>query len=247
MAYEPGIGRRLRRSPDLAELLVAHRRQRAAQPSLPDDPPNELERESAEALTICSFAAAVSMRDLRDAQQRMLQDRERLEVPVGVVRGMLTPSLDPEAALRALGALAQPLVARDKRAQAVVAAAEENKGAASWRAFERLSAQLDVVFSGLGMPSGYATDLISRKLIEERAYRRRRLLAKPRIRADVEIEGGQHVVYLPESVCENLPLLRSFEVVAVVELRPREDAAEQASEALLCHAVARVLVSGAAI
>jgi hypothetical protein len=47
--------------------------------------------------------------------------------------------------------------------------------------------------------------------------------------------------YLAEEVSPKLPLLTGFAVLALVEVRPREDAAESQSEALLAHALGRLV------
>jgi hypothetical protein len=244
VGLEAGVGRRLRRTRELAELLLEHRRNRAAVDALEGEPPSDGEREEADVLTVCSFAAPVSLRALRDAQAAALLDCDRLEVPLGVVRGKLTPSLDPTAALQALSAIAQATSQRDKRAQPLQTTIDDamaGLGLVTWRNFERLAGQLDALLTSLGLPPNHATETVTRRLLEQRAFRKQTLLGRERLRAEIEIDGSSHVLYLPASAAEQLPLVSSTTVVAIVELRPREDASESATESLLGHAVARVL------
>lgn len=240
-----GVSRRMRRTPELSEIVLEYRRKRAPLEPGAEVASSEAGREEADVVTVCSFAAPSPLRALREAQELALYDEACLDAPIGVVRGKLTPSLDPLAALQALAAMAQAAAQRDKRVLPLSQAIEDTMaglGPCTWRAFERFAAQLDGWLASLGSGAAYASEAIPRRLLEQRAFRRQSLLGEERLRADLEIEGSSYVAYLPVGAATKLPLVPSVQVVAIVELRPREDASESAAEALLLWAVTRVLV-----
>ena len=79
-------------------------------------------------------------------------------------------------------------------------------------------------------------------MLEERHFKRRTVLGELRIRAELATPSGETVpAYVPAAVASKLPMLPSFPVVLLGELRPREDAQESHAEALLVLALGRVV------
>jgi hypothetical protein len=110
-----------------------------------------------------------------------------------------------------------------------------------------LARQIEVGSASLSLPPRYVASEVERALLEGRKYKRRTLLGAARVRADLLIgrDASPFPFYVLDSVAASLPLLPSCPVTALCEVRPREDVAETASEALFAVALGRVLQSRA--
>jgi hypothetical protein len=148
-------------------------------------------------------------------------------------------------ALRASVAIASSVAGTDKRMLASIAVAQEALSATLPPAPETLrtlAKQIETSSASLALPPRFVVTHVERILVENRNYKRRMILGASRVRADLVFAGGDvFPLYLPDDSATSLPLLPSFPVMAVCEVRPREDLVETQPEALLCVALGRVL------
>jgi hypothetical protein len=105
-----------------------------------------------------------------------------------------------------------------------------------------LAKQIETAAASLALPPRFIATNVERILVENRSYKRRLILGALRVRADLVFSGGEVLpLYLPDDAAKSLPLLPSFPVATVCEVRPREDLAETQPEALVCVALGRIL------
>lgn len=238
--FDPDLPRRLRRERRYGEMLRGLGKLRRAVPLDGVEPASE--QDANDVTRVMSVAPPDSLAAMRGAHDRAPLELESFDIPLLVVEGSLRPSFDPLQSLRVLTSLAQPFVGGDKRVAHAVSVAETALAAAtpvSGRALQRTTAQLEQATAALNLPPQFFSESLERTLLEERKYLFRTLYGERRIRCELESEGLTLPVYLREDVATKLPLLFSFPVLLIAELRPREDIAETHQEALLALAVAR--------
>lgn len=246
----PDVPKRIRRTKALSALLTDFVPPRPFR--RPDEPEAEREKDREErgrfeVLRVLSCGQPLDSAGLSAALDRALEDPNDLEIPLFLVAGELKPTWDEVETLKAAVRVATPLSTNDKRLAATVAVANEAVSASGSPANETVHAlykQLEGALRELNLPSRYLAENVDRVLLEARAYKKRTVLGEPRIRAELAL-GPSSVwpTYLPEGVGPHLPMLASFGVVALVEVRPREDAAESHAEALVVMALGRVVRS----
>jgi hypothetical protein len=246
LSAEDGMAGRLRRSKSFAPILtdVAPTRRRLEEPSEAD-----LERdERSQVLRVLSCAEPTESSVLHTALDAFLEDAADFEMPLFLVAGVLRPTFDELEALRTAVRIATPHGGNDKRLQTVVALARDALAAPappSSEAARAMYRQIDVATQSLALPPRYLAETVDRSLLETRSYKKLAILGEPRIRSDFGFGGAGSAwpMYVPEAASQQLPLLPSFGIVALVELRPREDALEAHSEALVVRALGRVVRS----
>lgn len=244
LAFDGALPRRLRRAKAFAEVLADFSPPRV--PRRPDEPESDRDREERGRLDVLRvLSCGVPVDDLATAVERGLDDANDLELPLFLVGGELRPTFDEVEALRAAVAVAQPLAGSDKRVGAAVAVA--NDALASSNPIPRQTAvgllrQVESATASLSLPPRYLAEQVEHALLVNRRYRKPTILGEGRVRADLVTSAGTtYPAYLSEAVSLRLPMLLSFPIVALVELHPREDAAETAADALLVTALARVV------
>ncbi len=182
---------------------------------------------------------------MRRALGESLDDLSDLDPPLVVCVGELFPKFDDLDALRVSVAVASSVAGTDKRMLGAIAVAQEALSATLPPAPEtlrNLAKQIETASAMLNVPPRFLVNHVERILVENRNYKRRTILGALRVRADLVFSTGDvFPLYLLDDAAKSLPLLPSFPVTAVCEVRPREDMAEAQTEALLCMALGRVL------
>ena len=246
LGCDPDVPRRLRRSPTFSALLAEFAPPRALRRLDEADADREKdrdERQRLDVLRVLSCGDPLDGSGLAHSLDGALEDPNDLEIPILLTAGELKPTFDELEALKLAVKIAQPLSPTDKRLVSAVALANEVIGASpSAETCVSLTKQLEGAVTGLNFPSRYLAENVERALLDARAYKKRLVLGETRIRCDLVIGGASGLpCYVAESVGSKLPLLQSFSVVALVEVRPREDAFESHHEALVVLALGRVL------
>jgi hypothetical protein len=243
LSFDNALPARLRRSKGHGELLAAAGRARGFR-RLDETATQERDKEALDVLRVLSLSAPVEQSALRAAVDMALDDIHDLDIPILLVSGELRPTFDEVETLRMTASVAQAFGSSDKRVQATVALVNEAVGSSAppaGKAAQSLLQQLEQATASLNLPPRYITETVERALLEQRKYRKRTLFGAMRVRADLTMGPHTYPIYLADDVSPKLPLLTSFAVLALVEVRPREDASESQSEALLAHALGRLV------
>ncbi|NUO53854.1 MAG: hypothetical protein HOV80_33845, partial [Polyangiaceae bacterium] len=247
LSFEPTVPGRLRRSPAHAPVLAAVPPARVHQQV--DVAPGEQsaeDRARIDILRVLSCGTPLGTDEINHAFDALLDDPYDFDIPLFLVEGDVKPTMDEVETLRVATELAKPLAGASKRMQAAIAAATEALSRTAPPVPESaitLYKQLESATSEASLPPRHLADLVERTLREARSFKKRTLMGSPRIRADLTIGKITLPLYLPEPAASQLPLLPAFPLVALVELRPREDASEQNAAALVALALGRVLRS----
>jgi hypothetical protein len=240
--FEPPVAPRLRAQKRHAPMWTAAPRPRVASVDEPRREPADRDRDTV--LRVLCFARPDGAASIRRALADALDEGD-LEPPLGLVAGELRPHFDETETLRATIAAAQPVAGNDRKVLAALALANEALATSIGPrpdAALSLARQIEAATGGLSLPPRYVGSQAERALLEGRKHKHRTLRGAPRLRADLALRDGEALpVYLPEAVAGSLPLLPSFPVIMVCEVRPREDAAEAQAEALFAVALGRVL------
>jgi hypothetical protein len=246
--FEPSIIPRLRAMPRFADVWAQPSRPRLVQSAdapRAEEPP----RERADVLRLLSCGRPAELPEIRRALADCLEDLSDFDLPLVLVSGELRPTFDEVETLRATVAVVQPVAGPDKKIAATLALAQEALGAGTPPRPDvavGLCKQIEQASASLSLPPRYVASHEERMLLEERRFKRRPILGAPRVRAELTIPGGggdAMLVYLPDGPSASLPLLPAWPVIALCEIRPREDIAETHAEALLAVAFGRVLFS----
>ncbi len=243
LAFEPALPARLRRTPALSKLL-AWKGERPAwvRPDEPIDEGSREDRGRLDVLRVLSFGAPCDLPRVREMLDDAFDDATQLELPLVVVAGQLKPSHDDLALLRATVRAGQPLSLTNKPLQAALKVLEEAVETGVAPPGEATAALLRQAEQAAGAMWSYLSAQVQRMILDERQFKRRTVLGDLRIRAELTTPSGEAVpAYVPASVAPSLPMLASFPVVVIGELRPREDAQETHAEALLVWALGRVV------
>jgi hypothetical protein len=248
ISFSPDLPRRLRRSRRHAEILSDFhppRPPRRADQSEVDAETDRQERGRLEVLRVLSCDTPIDATEFHALSEASLDDANDLEMPIALVEGMLKVTFDELETLRVAASIAKPLAISDKRLQAALAVANDAVASTTPPTPEALVTmyrQIEVGTRELSLPPRYLVELVERSLLEKRCFKRRTLVGAPRIRAELTIGQSAPVpIYLPDAAASHLPLLPTFLIVGLVELRPREDAQEQHAESLLALALGRVV------
>lgn len=249
LLVERKIIARARENKRFAEVLAKTPRPRGAKSA--DEPraePSQDERDRDTALRLVSFGRPDGLAEVHRALAESLDDLTDMDPPLLLVAGDLKPSFDELDLLRATVNVAKPLASGDKKLLSAIAVSEEAINASHTPRAEtllNLAKQIEQACSSPSLPQGYVSAEAERVLVEGRKYKRRLLLGAERVRADLTLARSSDVVtlYLPLALVQSLPLLVSYPIIALVEVRPREDLIEPHGEALFPGALARVLKS----
>ena len=243
LAFDPEVPGRLRRSKDNARLFAAPMRSQPGIDALATEISAE-QRARNDVLRVLSCGAPLAIETLAQSFDALLDEPLELDMPLFLVEGEVTPTMDEVEALRAMVEHAKPLAGSNKRMLAALATAGEMLARPLPPAPEAaltLCSQIESASGELGLPARHLAKLVERTLREARSYKRRTLLGAPRLRATLTVGSTTVPIYLPNATADLLPLLPSFRMSALVETRPREDAAEASPTALVAFAVGRVL------
>lgn len=203
------------------------------------------EKDRADTLRVLCYGRPDGASQVRDALADSLEDAD-LDAPLVLVAGQLRPTFDELETLKITIAVVQSVAGNDKRILGAVALGQEAVSSSVGPrpdAALGLARQIAATTGGLSIPIDYVPSQVERALVEGRKYKRRILRGSPRYRADIALAHGGEVfpLYLPEAILQSLPLLPSCPVIALCEVRLREDAAEATSEALFPTALGRVV------
>ena len=243
LAFDPEVPGRLRRSKDNARLFATPMRSQPGIDALATEISAE-QRARNDVLRVLSCGAPLAIETLAQSFDALLDEPLDLDMPLFLVEGEVTPTMDEVEALRAMVEHAKPLAGSNKRMLAALATAGEMLARPLPPAPEAaltLCSQIESASGELGLPARHLAKLVERTLREARSYKRRTLLGAPRLRATLTVGSTTVPIYLPNATADLLPLLPSFRMSALVETRPREDAAEASPTALVAFAVGRVL------
>ena len=249
LSFEPKIAPRLRGLQRFAPVWVQPPRARSVQ-GLDEPRPEPASRERADVLRLLSCASPDNAASIRGTLASCLDDLHDFDPPLLLLAGELRPTFDEVEILRATLSIALTIAGMDKKILAVIALAQQALAPSDPPRPEvaiGLSRQLEQAASSLSLPPRYLASQVERVLLESRKFKRRTLLGAPRVRADLVIarDGEVWPLYLPDAVATSLPLLLSYPVMVLCEVRPREDLAEAHAEALFAMALGRVLLSRA--
>jgi hypothetical protein len=247
LSFEPKIAPRLRAMKRFAPVWAQPARARSFQ-GLDEPRAEPPDRERADVLRFLSCAVADPTALLRGTLASCLDDLTDFDPPLLLLAGELRPTFDEVELLRATLSIALTVAGMDKKLLTTIALAQQALAAESPPRPEvaiGLSRQLEQAASSLSLPPRYLASQAERVLVENRKLKRRTLLGAPRVRADLVLtrEGEAWPLYLPDAVATSLPLLLSYPVMALCEVRLREDLAEAQPEALFAMALGRVLHS----
>ena len=247
LSFEPKIAPRLRGMKRFAPVWVQPLRARSVQ-GLDEPRAEPPDRERADVLRFLSCAGADNAAGLRGTLASCLDDLTDFDPPLLLLAGELRPTFDEVEVLRATLSISLTVAGMDKKVLATIALAQQALAASEPPRPEvaiGLSRQLEQAASSLSLPPRYLASQAERVLLENRKFKRRTLLGSPRVRADLFIarDGEAWPLYLPDAVATSLPLLLSYPVMALCEIRLREDVAEPQAEALFAMALGRVLHS----
>ena len=244
LGFDRTLPRRMRRDARFAPVLGSLAKTRRSLTSVDRGTENAEEAEAREVLGILSVARPDSLAAMRAGNEQALADVDSFTVPVFLASGNLRPTFEPLDALRTLAAVAKPFAGGDKRLAATLAAVDDALAASvlpTSKATQHMATQIEQAMSVLSLPSGYLADAVERTLLEERKYRYRTLCGERRVRCDLELDGTSIPFYAPAEMALRFPLLFTFAVLSLVELRPREDVAETQSDSVFGLAVGRTL------
>jgi hypothetical protein len=245
LAFDPSVPSRLRRSTTHAPVLAVAAPPRTHQKV--DAPAGEQtaeERARIDVMRVLSCGTPLGPEELNDAVEALLDDPYDFDIPLLLVEGDVKPTMDEVETLRVATELAKPLAGANKRMLSALGLANEALARTVPPLPETaatLYKQLEASTSELHLPTRHFADLVDRTLLEARSYKKRMLLGSLRIRADLTLGKLTLPIYLPEGAGSQLPLLPVFPLAALVEFRPREDATESNSAALVAFAFGRVL------
>jgi hypothetical protein len=242
LGFDPSLPARLRRTPAFTSAkLIDGGTERAAQ-ARPDDARSREERDRTDVLRVLSFAEASDLGRARALLEGAFADANQLELPIAVVAGALAPAHDDIEVLRATLAVGLSLASSNKGLRAALSRVEEALAMGYSPSAEATAELLGEVEEAAGPRGIHLRAEVQRIGLEGRRYKRRTVLGEARIRAELTTGGGELLpVYIPDAVAAKLPMLPSFPVVLVAELRPREDAQEAHAEALIALAIGRVI------
>ena len=245
LSFDPAVVPRLRSMPRFAEVWAPRPRARGVQglDEARNEPPP---RDRTDVLRVLSCARPSDASTLRRALAEGLDDVDDFDLPLLLVAGELRPSFDEVEMLRATVSVTQSIAGTDKRILAAVALGQEALAASLLPRPEiatGLCRQIEQAAATPAFPPRYVAAQVERILLEERKYKRRTLLGASRVRAELMLPGGGEpwLLYVPDAAAASLPLLLTFPVIALCEVRPREDVAETHPEALFAAALGRVL------
>lgn len=247
LSFEPKILQRLRAQKRFAHLFGSQARTRVAHVlDLALAEPSKEEQEVAEMHRTLSCVRPSDADEIRRVLAESLDDVGNWHPPLVAAAGELRPLFDELETLRATVGVAQPVAGGDKRLLSALAVAQEALSASVPPRADTLlglARQIESALTSLPLPQRYVPGEVERLLLEGRKYKRRPLFGAQRIRADLTLSRGGEViiVYLPDAIAGALPLLPSYPVVLIGEVRPREDLIEVSPDALVCMALGRVL------
>lgn len=242
--FDAKIAPRLRSMKRLASLWQNMPKSKSPlSPDEPQRPPPDADRDIV--LRVLSYVEGQTPADIRRTFAESLDDQTDLDPPLVFCSGELHPKFDELETLRVSISVANSVAGTDKRMLGAIAVAQEATAASLPPAPEtlrNLAKQIETASSSLNLPPKFVVNHVERILVENRHYKRRMILGAQRVRADLVFAGGEIIpLYLLDDAAKSLPLLPSFPVMTVCEIRPREDLMEQQAEALLCVALGRVL------
>lgn len=238
LAFDPTLPARLRRSKRHSHLLSDDLAMRDL---------DKATRERNEILRVLSCGEPIHLSELGVVLDSALDDMDEWDLPVLLVEGSLRPTMDEAKGLRVAASIAESLAGGSKRALDAVARVRDALKASAEVAPEiatRALRQLHESMRELALPSGYFSDLVERELVQTRSFKKLTLLGHPRIRADLTLVSdvrGTLPFYVSDAAAQQLPMLNEVPIIALVEVRPREDASESNSYALVVLALGRVI------
>lgn len=243
--FDAQIMPRVRKNKRFAAALASKSKGRRAAGL--DEPMKDARSEDRnDVLRVLSCGQPSDAPEIRRMLADCLDDLDELEPPLLLVAGELRPIFDEVEVLRTTVAVAQQVASGDKKVLAAIAVGQEALSASITPRPETTMGfvkQIETAAGSLSLPTRYVQAEVERVLTEGRKYKRRTLLGAPRVRADLVLmrSGETFPMYVPDAASTSMPLLPTFPVIALCDVIPREDLTESQDEALMAHAVGRVL------
>lgn len=186
-------------------------------------------------------------RTLKDTMRAAVSETGRFTPPMVVLKGELTMSFEDTDRLRATAAVVKPIVGDDKKLKAALEQVDELLAtplmSGSNEPVRNILEHLRKVYGQTKrtLTLDYLNETVERGLLEQRQYARRKLFGGEVIRGELSV-GDKHrvVVYLPEALERQLPLMTSFEARLVAEAHLRQDQFESHPHALKVVTLGRV-------
>jgi len=196
---------------------------------------------------ILTQAIADDGRTLKDTLRAAVSETGRFTPPMVVLRGELTMSFEDTDRLRATAAVVKPIAGEDKKLKAALDQVDELLATPLMSGSnEPVRNVLEHLRKTYGQTKrtltlDYLNETVERGLLEQRQYARRKLFGGEVIRGELSV-GDKHrvVVYLPEDLERQLPLMTSFEARLVAEAHLRQDQFESHPHALKVITLGRV-------
>jgi hypothetical protein len=219
----------------------------AAEPEEPE--PNE-KTDRRNIREILSLGEPVAPVRVKDALEGAVDEDGHLEPPLVLVAGKLKFVFDEIESLKAALAAVKPLlVAGDEKLKEAAATGSdilqlpwpELARAQAGRATQTLRAAFEK--TRVHLDKTYVDELIERAMLQGRHYQRRTVFGQVCLRAFLETGSAkqdQLLVYLPDSLANELPMFPELKVRIIAEVRAQQDKYEDYPVALRALAVARV-------
>jgi len=216
-----------------------------------DDPALEKEplalEDRRDVFEILARGAAVDAPAVTEALAAAVRDDGKYLAPLVLIAGELSFPFDEIEALRATVITITPLAGTDEALRGPLETAKELLGIPSLYSApavpEGMTARIKEAFAQgkRVVPAGYLEAQTERALLERRAYQRREVFGKRRIRALLSAAGSSHPIptYLAEETAKMLPMFQRFPARIIAEVHPAVDQYEAHAAALRVLAIAR--------
>jgi len=186
-------------------------------------------------------------RTLKDSMRAAISETGRFTPPMVVLRGELTMCFEDTDRLRATAAVVKPIAGEDKKLKGALDQVDELLStplmSGSNEPVRNVLDHLRKLYgqSKRALSLDYLNETVERGLLEQRQYARRKLFGGEVLRGELSV-GEKHrvVVYLPEALDRQLPLMTRFETRMIAEAHLRQDQSESHPYALKVITLGRV-------
>lgn len=195
---------------------------------------------------VCARGEAIDGPGLVESLMGAVRADGKFVPPLTLAAGEIAFSFDELETLKATVAAVTPFAGADKPLKDTVDAVREILAAPDLRSSSGVEGVTQRVREAFAqgkrpLPQGYLDGVVSRVLLEQRAYQQRVVLGAPHLRALFHLNGDVVPAYLPEGIAPRLPLFKRFKARLLAFVHPQEDEAESHPCALRVAALARVI------
>jgi hypothetical protein len=252
---DPKRTARVRRRPPWRQILDDARSNPPDEPGDPVLPNADVSPEDRrDLLLILARADATDADGLGAALSDGVHEDGKFAPPLVLVAGELRFPFDEIDALKATVTTATPFTPGDELLKAAVDAGRDFLAipdlSPAPAVVEAITGRIRDAFGKVkrAVPPGYLEAQTERALLEQRRYQRRAFRGQPHLRALLHPSGdrGAMLVYLPEALCDRLPLYQRFGARLIAEAHLSVDQYETHPCALEALALARDVQAPAA-